>query len=236
VTSRLTLDPAFDWLPLWSPDGTQVAFTSNRDGAFNLYQKASNGLGTERQVFKSPAIKYFTDWSSDGRFILFDNLEPRTNFDVWLLPLTGEVTPRPVVASRFNESGGRFSPSGKWIAYVSDESGRPEVYVQSLAAAGSRWQISAAGGFQPQWARDSTELYYIAPDRRLMAVSVSIDASRFEAGMPKPLFETSVPDLENARNRYAVSGDRQRFLINSLTAEQNDSPINVLVNWTSTPR
>jgi eukaryotic-like serine/threonine-protein kinase len=233
VTSRFTLDPAFDWLPLWSPDGTRIAFTSNRDGPFNLYQKASNGLGPEEALFTSPALKYFTDWSRDGRFILFDSLESRTNFDVWVLPLTGDRTPRPLVATRFSETSARFSPNGRWIAYVSDESGRSEVYVQSFDAPTSRWQISNAGGFQPQWARDSTELFYIAPDRRLMAVGLTMDSSRFEAGAPTPLFETAVPDLENARNRYAVTGDRQRFLINTLVSDPNDATITVLVNWWS---
>jgi hypothetical protein len=137
------------------------------------------------------------------------------------------------VASRFSETSARFSPNGSWIAYVSDESGRPQVSVQSFDASGSRSQISNAGGSQPQWARDSTELFYIAPDRGLMAVSLSMDSSRFEASAPKRLFETAVPDLENARNRYAVTGDRQRFLINTLLTDQSDEPINVLVNWAS---
>ena len=230
VTSRLTLDPAFDWLPLWSPDGTRIAFTSNRDGAFNLYQKASNGAGSEEPVFKSPYVKYFTDWSPDGRFVLFDNLDPRTNFDLWILPVAGDEKPRPIVASPFTDTSGRFSPNGNWIAYASDESGRSEVYVRNFQGSDNRWQISKSGGFQPQWARDGKELFYIAPDRKLMAVSVSMDASSFEASPPRALFETAVPDLENARNRYAVSG-AGRFLINTVLGEETTRPITIVLNW-----
>jgi serine/threonine protein kinase/Tol biopolymer transport system component len=235
VTSRLTLDPAFDWLPLWSPDGTRVAFTSNREGSFNLYQKASNGLGPDEAVFISPDAKYFTDWSRNGQFVLFDRLDAKTNFDVWLLPLAGDRKPRPLVASRFSETSARFSPDANWIAYVSDESGRSEVWVQRLDREARRWQISNAGGFQPQWARDSAELFYIAPDRQMMTVRLKLDVTKFEATVPAPVFETAVPDLENARNRYAVTADGQRFLINTLLLDERDKPITILVNWSSSP-
>ncbi|MCA1561305.1 MAG: protein kinase, partial [Acidobacteria bacterium] len=148
VTSRLTLDPAFDWLPIWSPDGTRIAFTSDRDGPYNLYQKASNGTGSEEPVFKSSGVKYFMDWSADGRFILFDLVDPRTNYDIWALPVTAEPRPIAIVASPFNDSNGRFAPIGSWIAYASDESGRSEVYVRDFRTPGHRWQISNGGGFQ----------------------------------------------------------------------------------------
>ena len=231
VTSRLTLDPAFDWLPIWSPDGTRIAFTSNRDGVFNLYQTASNGAGSEAPVFKSPAVKYFTDWSPDGRFILFDNLDARTNLDLWVLPVAGDQQPRPIVASPFTDTSGRFSPNGSWIAYASDESGRSEVYVRGFDASANRWQISNSGGFQPQWARDGRELFYIAPDRKLMAVSVKMDASSFDASAPQALFETAMPDLENARNRYTASLDGKRFLINTVLGEETNRPITIVLNW-----
>jgi hypothetical protein len=231
LTSRLTLDPAFDWLPIWSPDGTRLAFTSDRDGPYNLYQKAANGGGSEEPVFKSPGVKYFTDWSADGQFILFDNLDARTNYDIWVLPLTGDRQPRPIVASPFNDTHGRFSPKGSWIAYASDESGRSEVYVRDFRASGNRWQISNGGGFQPQWARDATEVFYLAADRTLMAVTVRMDASSFEASPPRRLFQTAVPDLENARNRYAASRDGQRFLINTVLGEDTNRPITIVLNW-----
>jgi Tol biopolymer transport system component len=231
VPSRLTFDPAFDWLPIWSPDGTRIGFTSDRDGPYNLYQKASNGAGAEEPLFKSPGVKYFTDWSADGLFILFDILDPRTNYDVWILPLTGEQRPSAIAASPFNDTSGRFSPIGNWIAYASDESGRSEVYVRDVRASGNRWQISNGGGFQPQWARDARELFFLAPDRKLMAVNVRMDATSFEASQPRPLFQTAVPDLENARNRYAVSRDGQRFLINTVLVDDTSRPITIVLNW-----
>ena len=236
VTSRLTIHPAFDWLPLWSPDGTRIAFTSDRDGAFNLYHAAANAAGKEEPVFKSSSVKYFTDWSPDGRFILFDNLDAQTNFDVWVLPLAGKQAPRPLVAGPFSETNGRFSPNGRWIAYTSDESDRSEVYVRSFDGSGNRWQISKNGGFQPQWARSGTELFYLAPDRKLMAVSVTMTSSSLDASPPHTLFETAVPDLENARNRYTASHDGQRFLINTVLGEETNRPITVVLNWAATKK
>ena len=230
IASRFTFDPALDWLPLWSPDGARIAFTSNRDSSFNLYQKATNGDGAEGPIFKSSTVKYFTDWSPDGRFILFDNLDPKTNFDLWVLPLSGDQQPRAIVASPFTDTSGQFSPNGSWIAYTSDESGRSEVYVRGFQSPGTRSQISNAGGFQPQWSHDGNELFYIASDRKMMAVPVKMDASSFEAGAPRTLFETAVPDLENARNRYAVSRDG-RFLINTVLGEETSRPITIVLNW-----
>jgi len=232
IPSRFTTDPAPDWYPLWSPDGSQIVFTSNREAnRGNLYQKFTNGLGTEEELLRSDERKVPDDWSSDGKFIVYESLNPKTKIDLWLLPMTGDRKPVPFLQTEFNEQQAQFSPNGKWIAYTSDESGAPEVYVQTFPASGGKFRISTGGGCQPQWRRDGNELFYIAPDRRLMAVDVKTVAA-FEASVPKPLFETRIFLMTNFRNHYVVSRDGQRFLINS-RLEETSGPITVVLNWTS---
>jgi len=231
IPSRLTTDPAPDWYPIWSPDGSRIVFTANREGNRNLYQKFANGLGGEEALLKSDENKVPDDWSSDGKFIVYEALNSRTKLDLWLLPMTGERKPVPFLQTEFNEQQAQFSPDAKWIAYTSDESGAPEVYVQAFPALGSKLRISTGGGCQPQWRRDGKELFYVAADRKLMAVDVKTGAT-FEAGVPKPLFETRIFLMTNFRNHYVVGRDGQRFLINS-RIEETSLPVTVVLNWTS---
>src|SRR5207248_11172645 len=111
-------------------------------------------------------------WSSDGRFLLYAVQDATTQADIWALPLVGERTPFPVVQTQFDEIQGQFSPDGQWIAYASNESGRYEIYIRSFAAAGTKRQVSTGGGLQPRWRRDGKELFYVAPDHRMMAVAI----------------------------------------------------------------
>lgn len=231
IPSRFTTDPANDDNPLWSPDGSSIAFASDREGVFNLYQKVASGGGPEEVLFKSGEWKFPDDWSADGRFIVYQSLNPKTKWDLWVLPMSGDRQPLPFLQTEFNEEQAQFSPDGKWIAYTSDESGAPEVYVQTFPASGGKWRVSAGGGCQPRWRRDGRELFYIAADRRLMAVDVRLGAT-FEAGAPKALFGTRVLTLTVFRNHYAVSADGQRFLINSTIEETSPTPISVVMNWT----
>src|SRR5262249_36630314 len=150
VLSRLTFNPAVEDYPVWSPDGTQLLFNSTRDGAAAMFQKIASGAGQEESLLKSTTPNNPTDWSRDGHFILYDNADPKTLYDMWVLPLMGDRKPQPFLQTPFNEQGGRFSPDGKWIAYISDESGRSEVYVQSFPPTGAKWQISTNGGFIPR--------------------------------------------------------------------------------------
>jgi len=134
-----------------SLSGPRHAPGSHRRHSYDLYRKSAGGVGAEELLLKSAQTKLPDDWSRDGRSILFQSLDPKTSWDVWILPLEGDRTPRPVVQTRFNELQGSFSPDGRWIAYVSDESGRSEVYVQSFPPSGGKWQISISGGVQPRW-------------------------------------------------------------------------------------
>jgi Tol biopolymer transport system component len=212
--------------------GTQVVFSSAESvRSISPYRKVSSGAGTQ-ELFKSDVTKESTDWSKDGRFIVFQADDPKTGTDLWVLPLFGEGKPYPLLHTEFNEVPGFFSPDGRWLAYTSNESGRNEVYVQTFPQTGGKWLISSGGGAQPHWGGDGKELFYVAPDRTLMAVEVNA-ASTFETGAPKPLFATQVNGY-NAPNRYVVSADGQRFLVNSPAGEVNQTPITVVLNWANT--
>src|SRR5207249_1138098 len=193
--SRFTFDPANESAPVWSPDGSRIVFASNRDGVANMYQRLSNGTGNDEVLLKSTDPTGPYDWSPDGRFILFGELSPKTNGDLWLLPLFGDQKPAPFIQTEFTETQGRFSPDGRWVAYASNESGPYQVYVQSFPTSGGKWQVSTGGGAQPLWRRDGKELFYLAPDRKLMAVEVSGAGPTFVPGAPKPLFEARFSTL-----------------------------------------
>ncbi len=231
--TRFTFDRADDFLPLWSPDGSRIVFASDRDGSGNLYQKAANGTGNEELLLKTNERKWPSDWSRDGRFIIYTDLSQKTKADLWVLPMTGEQQPMPFLQTPFNEDHARFSPDAGFIAYASDESGKFEVYVQTFPASGGKWLVSTGGGAQPRWRRDGKELFYLAPDRKLMAVDVKIQASTFEAGVPRPLFQTRVVGYPNPRNVYDVSADGQRFLFITPLEETVSAPITVVANWTA---
>jgi eukaryotic-like serine/threonine-protein kinase len=234
--TRFTFDSAIEVAPLWSPDGSRIVYSSDRDGLMNLYQRAANGAGDAEPLLKTDANnKFCTDWSADGRFILFQEQNQRTNFDLWVLPLSGDQKPFPYVQGDFAEQQGRFSPDGKWVAYASNESGAWQVYVQSFPAPGGKWQISTNGGAQPQWRRDGSQLFYISSDRKLMAVDVKGNGSTFEADDPKELFGLRVQTvgLPGPRNYFVADADGQRFLVASVPEERITTPITVVLNWTA---
>lgn len=229
ITTRFTFDPSIDWHPVWSPDGARIVFTSDRDGVFELYEKSSSGAGKEELLLKSGLPKQPTDWSLDGRFLLYHQLDPKTNFDLWVLPLTGEKKPIPFLRTEFVERDASFSPDGRWIAYTSDESGKEEIYVQAFPASGSKRQISKGGGTRARWRQDGKELFYISADRNLMAVEVSAGAT-FRAGVAQPLFETGI---SSPFARFAVTANGQRFLVPApIAAEASSSPATVVIDWT----
>jgi Tol biopolymer transport system component len=190
-----------------------------------LYQKASSGATEETELFPSSSDKIVTDWSADGRLILYENLDPTTKYDLWALPLFGDRKPMLFLQTQSNEQQAEFSPDGKWVAYTSDKSGKSEVYVQSFPASGGKSHVSTDGGADPRWRRDGKELFYLSPDRKLMAVPVKGETT-FEADVPKVLFQTRVPALTvYDRNSYDVTKDGQRFLINSLWTKTSLRPL-----------
>jgi Tol biopolymer transport system component len=238
IASRFTFDPADDIYPVWSPDGTRIAFGSARNGGlFNMYQKLSNGAGGDEVLLKADGVEAAPyDWSRDGSIVFRHNASGV--FSLGLMASSGDrkVTIFQAGASGVNKVQGQVSPDGRWLAYASNESGRYEVFVQSFPNAGGRWQISKDGAVHPRWRGDSKELFYYGSDGRLMAVPIKGDTA-IEAGAAVPLFVARLlggPTVTiGLKQQYDVTRDGQRFLLNSLIEDSVPSPITVVLNWTS---
>jgi hypothetical protein len=229
TASQLTSDPADDVNPVWSPDGTRIAFSSERKGTRDIYQKASSGAGDEEILLSSSDRKSVEDWSPDGHWILY-NRRSETNQGVWMLPLSGDRKPVSFLVGAYNANLSRVSPNGHWIAYRSSEmGGGGEIFVQAFPSSGGKWQISNSGGTEPSWRRDGKELFYVK-DRTIMAVDMIEEGSTMKPGTPKPLFE--IPLLvSSGRNNYVVTAKGQRFLVNIAAQETVIAPFSVVLNW-----
>jgi serine/threonine protein kinase/Tol biopolymer transport system component len=232
--TRLTrgADAGAERLPMWSPDGARIAFESVRSGSIALSVKAANGDGPEEKWFESPGTKIPCDWAPDGRALLYYVPDPITGTDLWLLP-TDTRQPVLFLRTEANELWGQFSPDGRWVAYQSNETGRYEIYVRAFEPGGGAMPVSIGGGVYPRWARDGSELYFIAPDAKLMVSAIRTTAARIEIGVPETLFQTH--RLGGGRNvighghQYDVTADG-RFLIN-VDLETTSLPITLLMNW-----
>jgi Tol biopolymer transport system component len=227
--TRLPTDPGVNSATaLWSPDGSRIAFSSFPSGG--VFVRDIRSSGKPKLLFQLPAFSPLDDWSRDGRYMIYEAIDWKTfGFDIGLRDLqTG--TNRSLIATRANESGGVLSPDGRWIAYQSDESGADEIYVQSFPAGNERQQVSVTGGTQPKWRGDGKEIFYVSPDRKLMAVDIR-PGERLDVGTPHALFQTRIVPLIEARNHYDVTSDGQRFVVNSRRAEDSALPITVVVGW-----
>jgi serine/threonine protein kinase len=231
LKTRFTTDPADEQSPAWSPDGSRIVFASNREGHFDLYQKAASGVGSDELLLESNLDKNPTSFSPDGRFLLYLVVDPKTKADLWLLPLTGDRRPFPFLQTEFNEFNGQFSPDSRWIAYTSDESGRNEIYVMPFPGPGGKRQISTSGGSHPKWRSSGREIFYLAPDNKLMAAEVSGQGATLEVGAVRSLFEVR-PYFE-VGSVYDLTSDGQRFLINTMVEQKASGPITLVLNWTA---
>jgi Tol biopolymer transport system component/predicted Ser/Thr protein kinase len=230
VNSRFTLGPGNNFRPVWSPDGATIVFTSDRGGGGDLYEKTTRGPAEEKLLLHTDEYKSALSWSKDGKYITYASLSPKNRFDLWALPTFGDKKPIPIAVSPFNEVNPALSPDGRYVAYVSNESGRDEIYVQTFPGAGGKWQVSNGGGSDPSWRDDGKEMYYRSPDQKLMAVEVHTVGADFQAGVPRALFPIQIRP-GNPRNKYAPSADGQRFIIAAPLGRASMSPTTVVLNW-----
>jgi serine/threonine protein kinase/Tol biopolymer transport system component len=234
VASRLTFHPRNDIWPIWSPDGRRIAFSTDRDGHFAVMVRDASGTGSEQAVYAAEDSEVgVDDWSRDGRRLLIDLLPASRRWDIKSLPMDGAATADDYVVTDASEHGARFSPDGRYVAYVSNESGSNEVYVQTFPPSGGKWQISNGGGNQPEWRGDGKELFFVAPSDTIEAVPVSIGAT-FEPGIPKALFKRTLERSGIVRNRWTASSDGQRFVVNAARENAHETPFSVILNWPAT--
>jgi dipeptidyl aminopeptidase/acylaminoacyl peptidase len=232
--TRLTFDPAIQAMPLLSPDGKRLAFNTVINDASVIAIQRLDGAGPD-EVLPLPASgpKIVCDWSPDGRFLVYKQFDADSGtMDLWALPLDGDRTPIPLVRTPYDDRDGQISPDGKSIAYDSDESGRPAIYVQSFPKSGTKGLVSTTGGSQPRWRGDGRELFYLAPDGYLMAVPMGAGAGPSGIGTPVRLFKPRfAPFSAISRQQYVVSSDGQRFLL--VAADDVPTPpITMVLNWT----
>jgi hypothetical protein len=231
---RMTDHPGDDIYPLWSFDGRRLVFGSRR-GTMDLFVRLlSSPLGSEEVVLSTPRPKFPTDWSRDGRYVLFNVIDPDTGVDIQAVPVDGERTPTDVLRTKFNEQHAQFSPDGRWIAYQSNRTGRFEIYVRPFSGPGADVPVSTSGGEQARWHPEGAELFYIAADDALMAVPIRVHPDRgIEAGEPKRLFPTAVGSTAPNTNRHQwmITRDGRSFVMNTRPQPANASPLHVVLNW-----
>jgi len=224
---RLTFDPGIDAVPVWAPDGNQIAFTSSRGRNFGIYVKPADGSQPERQLALTSGVDALpTDWSRDGKNLLY--LVPP---DLWVYSFS-EEKPHAFLKAPASLKNAQFSPDGKWVAYASNESGRWQVYVTSFPDGRGKWQVSTDGGEQPRWRGDGKEIFFLSSDAKLMAVSVDTK-NEFDSRSPTNLFQTNPPEQVATTEQvvYDVSRDGQRFLVNTKSDNGSAHPMSVILSW-----
>jgi Tol biopolymer transport system component len=240
ASDKLTSNPWMDSGPVWSPDGTRIAFRSAPSGVGTFFVKSAGGGGNEQPLLPDfdGLLEQFlafggasaTDWK--GNYILYAVNQPKTGLDLWLLDLATRK-PVPYLKDANDQLHGTFSPDGRFIAYSSDETGRFEVYVQTFPRSDRRWKISLNGGVEPRWSGDGSELFFLSEDLELMSTQI-VQAPTFTPGTPQRLFQTQVPEgVSRYRNRYEVSKDGKRFLVFMQTNRSAPTGITTVLNWTA---
>jgi dipeptidyl aminopeptidase/acylaminoacyl peptidase len=219
--------------PVWSPDGSRVVFNGGIQDKGGIVERAANGVG-EPELLLEGAV-FAKAISPDGRFLIYMYRGVKTRADVWVLPRTGSSKPFPILQTVADEQGPELSPDGRWLAYISDEAGSYEIYVQSFTAEGKlgaeRKRISTNGGIVPNWSSDGKELFYVDGDGRMMAVAVNTSGGEFQTGTPTALFQTRMFDDADVFHEFAVSHDGQRFLVGTLIGDTKSPRPTVILNW-----
>ncbi|HET9215911.1 MAG TPA: protein kinase, partial [Terriglobia bacterium] len=239
--TRLTFNPLVDDIPVWSPDGKKIAFSSTReDSVAQIYRKDVSGAGEEEQLTQGPSPKLVLDWSQDGRYLLYREQNPRTNRDLMALPLEGDRKPIPIADTEFLESTGAISPDGKWVAYTSNDSGQNQLYIRAFPGHGGppgRWQVSNGSAYELKWRSDGKEIYYQRQDQaKIMAVAIQAGPDGVRAETPRELFAAEFQ--RGSLHEFDATKDGQRFLmiINNDQAAGEAEGLTVISNWQATLR
>jgi Tol biopolymer transport system component len=230
-TTRFTTNAAIDGYPVWSSDGSHLAFHSQRKGTFDIWTKRFDGAaGTEEILLEGPDNEWPISWSKDGRFLLYQRSDRNyESSDLFALPMTGSDRTALVVANTSAEERmGEFSPDGRWIAYQTSESGQPEIVVRGFPESKAIMHVSTAGGVAPRWRADGKEIYFVALDGTMMVVRLTTAGQTITLGAPEPLFATHIFS-QVFTYQYAV-GSSGRFLVNN-RQPGDASPITLLLNW-----
>jgi eukaryotic-like serine/threonine-protein kinase len=228
VVNRITSDKLRDADPVWSPDGKNLVFRGDRNGG-HLYQRAFGIVAEDIQILQSKTRDSPTSWSRDGRYLAYESAN-----DIWALPMTGtDRTPLRITQTPFRETNSQISPDGHWIAYQYEESGGVQVYIQTFPQTGVRQQVSSAGGSFPRWSRDGKELFYVSPERMLMAVAITPAGASLNVAAAHSLFELKLQTRDETNYDISSKGS---FLVNVPTSEQLPQPITVILNWANSVR
>ena len=231
VRSRLTFTPENDRNPVWSPDGSAIAFSTIEEATYNIYVKASSGVGEARLLMDSEVSLFPRSWSSDGRYLVYVEAPPGTS-DIAAIELDGEGEPISLLKSaEFNEMTPRLSPDGRWLAYASNESGRNEVYIAPFPSMDGKWQVSRSGGSEPTLEpRDGRSIYFLSALNEIRKAEVGRTGTDIAIGAITTLFEVFAAQQ---RRTYDVTADGERFLVNSIAEDIASRPIEVVVNWSA---
>jgi eukaryotic-like serine/threonine-protein kinase len=229
ASTRLTYDSGNESAPQWTPGDKQIVYFAVKNGRGDIYELPAGGTGASRLLYADEREKRPTDVSADGQWIIFNSIGGPSSggTDIWVKS-TSEKSARAWLATPFNELDGRISPDGSWIVYQSNESGRPEIYVRAFPDSDRKWMISSGGGTMPSWRGDGREIFYISPDRRMMAAPVKPGSPTFEVGAPVALFDARL--RAHATVQYDVSRDGQRFLLNQ-EVQGEAEPVTMIQNW-----
>ena len=233
ISTRLTFSAGNNGQPKWSADGNSIVFLSNEGGQWHLYQKPADGTGTASPLVVDDAQESLPSFSYDGRYLIFERQAAQPGSyhrEIWSLPLFGDRKAFPVVQNQqFDMVQPALSPDGKWLAYMSPESGRPEVYVVPFTQGGGKWLVSNAGGRFPLWRRDGRELFYLSLDNKIISAEITAQGTRFAIGKVNPLFQAN--PVFSTGWCYDVSSDGKKFVINTQADEKTAEPLTLIINW-----
>ena len=235
AAQQFTDGPVHEGSPIWSPDGSRIAYFGGKPGEpYDIFVRAAQIGSKTELLLKSADEKFPSDWSPDGKYIVYSLKAEGTHLDLWGLSV-GDRRSAPILDSVAAEGFATISPNGKWLAYQSDQSGRNEVFVQAFEGLNNgtmrHWMVSPGGGGLPRWRSDSGELFYMTTDGRVMSVSIHLGADGgIEGGKPQMLFQTR--PVPNSWNLYDVTPDGQRFFVNIPLEWSSAAPITVVTNWT----